>query len=328
MAEFERQLERRHRTVAHRRDTRLAVLAVAADALDSMISAVRDGGGTVRRPQPPPTDGEPEALRRFSADTAHALADFAGIAATTAAECMSGAPERLASGIRALNVAVTLGVASVATSGAGVAAEELREIRRDERRHLARALHDRLAADVKVAHQQLELYELLHDKEPDRAHRRVVSARRTITTVLSQIRQLAFDLRFTEEFDGLEQSLRIFLASVETDAVTLELAVTGDERRFPPLVRNEVYLAVREAVRNALLHSRGRSIAIVIDARPERLRALVRDDGIGLEGTVSSTMGTGMASMQERVALLGGLIHIEGATGQGTTVEILIPAGP
>jgi signal transduction histidine kinase len=317
---FERQLELRHRSVACRPDTRQAVLTFAAGALDEMISAVRGGDtGSDRRPV---STGAADVPLGRPAGIAHALADFLGIAATTAAECVTDAPDRLAAGLRTLNAAVSEQVGTATTAARVAATEELRE----ERRHLARSLHDRLGTDVKVAHQHLELYELLHDKDPERAHRRVVSARQSLDTVLSHIRQLAFNLRFDEELDGLEQSLRGFLGSVETEAITPELVVTGDEAQFPPLVRNEIYLAVREAVTNALLHSRGRSVAIMIDTRPDLLRAVVRDDGIGLPSGVSSTRGTGMASMAERVSLVGGSIHIEGSSGNGTRVEIVVPA--
>ncbi|MFG1914414.1 sensor histidine kinase [Micromonospora sp. NPDC048898] len=327
LAEFERRLDHQHLTIAQRRDTRHAVLACATDALDNMIAAVRDDGET-RPADGSSYDSRVEGLRSHPADVAYALTDFLGIAATTAAECVTDSPHRLVSGIQALTGTVSRHVARTTSSARHHPVDELREARREERRRLARTLHDRLGADINVAHRHLELYEILHARDPTRAHGRVVSARQSLAVVMTQIRQLASGLRVTETFDGLERSLRDFLASVDTDAITPELVVTGDEGHLPLLTRAEVYLVIREAVRNALVHSGGSSVSIAIDIRPGRLRAVVRDDGVGLSADVSSPRGTGMASMRERVTLLDGSIRIDSSTGRGTTIEILVPHQP
>ena len=91
---------------------------------------------------------------------AHVLNDFLRIA-TTAAECVAEEPDRLASGLRALHVAVCRQVTQTTSSGRHLPADELRE----ERRRMARVLHDRLGADINVAHRHLELYEILHDRD-------------------------------------------------------------------------------------------------------------------------------------------------------------------
>ncbi|MFY1616271.1 sensor histidine kinase [Micromonospora sp. WMMD736] len=325
LAEFERRLDCQHRTVAQRRDTRHAVLACATDALDNMIAAVRDDGAVSWQPDGSCDDSRVEGLRSHPADVVYALTDFLGIAATTAAECVTDSPHRLVSGMRALTGTVSCHVARTTSSARHHRADELREARREERRRFARTLHDRLGADINVAHRHLELYEVLQAREPARAHHRVVSARQSLATVMTQIRQLAAGLRVDETFDGLERGLREFLAAIGTDAVDTRLVLTGDEEHLPLPTRAEVYLVIREAVRNALVHSRGSSVSIAIDIRPGRLHTVVRDDGVGLGRDVSAARGTGMASMRERVMLLDGSIHIDSSTGCGTTVEILVP---
>jgi signal transduction histidine kinase len=104
--------------------------------------------------------------------------------------------------------------------------------------------------------------------------------------------------------------------------------VSGDERWAPLPVIDEAFLIIREAIRNALAHGSPRLVVIGIALAPHDLLARVEDDGIGFAAGPARdprTAGTGLVSMRERAAVLGGRLRIASTPGQGTVVELLVP---
>lgn len=197
----------------------------------------------------------------------------------------------------------------------------------DERQQLARNLHDRVGAAVSVGYRQLELFSLHQEagSAPSaEAAERVESAKQALAQAISDIRQMIADLRLADPFHGLERTLLDYLhAAGETDVVT-DVVVNGDEAWVSARVRDEVFLILREALRNALRHGRPRTVLVRIDIAPHELCAAVEDDGRGFDRRKPGS-GSGIRSMQERVALLDGIFRISSAEGKGTQVEILIP---
>jgi PAS domain S-box-containing protein len=127
-----------------------------------------------------------------------------------------------------------------------------------ERERINRELHDRVAHTMGVAHQSLELHSVLAGSAPERAAEKLELAREATRTALDQTRDLSSQLarRQTEETrDGLTSALRELLETHVPDGVETDLSATGDETAIPPPVREQAYLVMREAVRNAVEHS-------------------------------------------------------------------------
>jgi len=97
------------------------------------------------------------------------------------------------------------------------------------------------------------------------------------------------------------------------------------------VIRGEAALCLfrvaQEALRNALRHAQARRIDVRL--RPERggVEVSVRDDGCGFDAPASRARASlGLASMRERVALLGGRVQIRSRRGQGTEVTAWVPS--
>jgi PAS domain S-box-containing protein len=115
------------------------------------------------------------------------------------------------------------------------------------------------------------------------------------------------------------------------------LSVDGDEAAVPPPVREQAYLVVREAVRNAVAHSGCERIGVSLEVDTAELRGRVEDDGSGFDPHVdsdgerndredsNSAARLGLTSMRERAELLGGLLALHSEPGLGTTVEVRVP---
>jgi len=113
------------------------------------------------------------------------------------------------------------------------------------------------------------------------------------------------------------------------DDVEVELSSSGDESAIPNPVGVQVYLAMREAVRNAVRHSGCSRIGIMLRVRDGEVYGLVEDDGDGFNpeavGGDTPSWGVGLRSMRERAEMLGGGLRVDSRSGAGTRVELRVP---
>jgi PAS domain S-box-containing protein len=209
-----------------------------------------------------------------------------------------------------------------------------------ERQRVGRELHDRVAHTMGVAHQNLQLYAAYAKSDPTRAADKLKRATEATKTALEQTRDLSAQLarQGTEEtHEGLGEALHELLDTYVPEGVETALSVVGDEPNIPPHVADQVYLVMREAVRNALEHSGCERVEVSVEVRGGGLRGRVKDDGTGFEpregpddprsGRVDGAddEGVGLGSMRERVELLGGRLSVDSEPGSGTVVEVRVP---
>jgi len=206
---------------------------------------------------------------------------------------------------------------------------------RDERERMARELHDRAAHAVGVGLQNLQLYDVYRPSEPDRAREKFEAAEAALREALQTIRQLSAELRESVGSQGLEQALLRYLRANVPREVEVDFSVVGDTSSLTREVSEEVYLVLREAVRNALVHGQATVVRVDLELTDSELRAAVADNGRGFDVTdilklldhsgSPSPASIGMTSMRERMELLGGTLTVSSAFGSGTTVEARLP---
>jgi signal transduction histidine kinase len=189
---------------------------------------------------------------------------------------------------------------------------------------MARELHDRVAHTLGVALNSLELHEVYLEKDPLLAERQLRVATRAVRGALERVRGLSTDLRDREVHDGLEHALVGYLRMVAPPAIDWTVTVSGDDRGLLTELRDELYLILREAARNALIHAAARRLTIVVDIGTDAVRATVEDDGRGFEPRERPVTG-GLAAMRERAELLGGSLTLSSRPGAGTAVQVHVP---
>jgi signal transduction histidine kinase len=213
--------------------------------------------------------------------------------------------------------------ASVAYAGFLLA--KVQEAQQFERRRIARDLHDRVGAGLSAAHVGLERYWDQQDRQAA-ASGQVQAVHQAVRECMEELRRVTGGLRSASAAGAnrtLETALRRFL-SERRSAVLVELDVNGDETWIPPDVADELFLVVREAMRNALTHAGAESVSVRVDIAPHELRAQIVDDGVGFEQEERGG-GSGLLAMHERVALLDGKMVILTGRGRGTSIELMIP---
>jgi len=209
--------------------------------------------------------------------------------------------------------------------------ERVSEANLEERRRVARDLHDRTSHGIGAAMQgvDLALHVLRSGGEPD--HARLAATRQVLLDTLNDVRDLATRLRDTVGARGLAQSLREHLEQVAPEGLTVAVVQEGadDAEVLPGYVKEEAYLVLREAVRNALAHDSAKTrLDVTVSVRAGVLRAVVADDGAGFDpDAVDTTRSLGLSSMRERAEGLGGGVALETAPGRGVRVVLTVPFG-
>ena len=105
------------------------------------------------------------------------------------------------------------------------------------------------------------------------------------------------------------------------------MTVVGDASSVPLSYAEEIFLVIREAVRNAITHAQPKHVGVAIAVGEFDLRVDIRDDGSGFDtlALASDQSHVGLTSMRERIDLLGGKLVLTSDPTYGTTVSIAIP---
>jgi signal transduction histidine kinase len=163
--------------------------------------------------------------------------------------------------------------------------------------------------------------------------KRVDSLERTTRKALSELRDLARQLRTSRQGDRdvvklVKRGIRDRIQG--RPAVKFELTVSpGWPERIPGQTAEELHRIVEEAVENGIRHGGARRIgvAFTVTARARHGYVTVTDDGLGLPGGRGfQSSGLGIVGMRERAAILGGKIQLaRGPEGRGTKVRVTVP---
>lgn len=127
----------------------------------------------------------------------------------------------------------------------------------------------------------------------------------------------------------LEKALSSFLQELTPkDAARLRIVVLGRARELDCAVQDQLFLVIREALTNALRHSQAANIEADIEYYPARLRAAVRDNGIGIDPERlhdPQKSHAGLTGMCERAERIGAQLSLWSKARAGTEVEISLP---
>lgn len=201
-----------------------------------------------------------------------------------------------------------------------------------ERRRLARDVHDRWGSGVSLALRQVELLELYQSQERwEDAQEQIRDLRLGLQEMMAAVGRLTAELRRPEPVDCLARALTAF-ATAHTagpdGGPQVEVRVDGDETALPDALRGELFLILREAVRNALKHASAQRITVIAQVSATEATATVDDDGVGFAGPArqgGSTSGHGLPSMRERAEALGGQVTVHHERARGTRIRVHVP---
>ncbi len=202
---------------------------------------------------------------------------------------------------------------------------KVKETQAEERRRFSRELHDRMAHQMTVVTQSLDLYKSLAERDPRRAEERLDLAQETAHTALELMRAFSHELRETETSNGLRIALENLMRISVSSDVEAEVLFEGEEEHLSDYVRDQLYMILREGVRNAVAHSGADNVTVEVKISPKEVVALVWDRGLGFETSEAITEGMGLQSMRERAELLNGSFEITSDLNRGAVVRVRLP---
>lgn len=201
----------------------------------------------------------------------------------------------------------------------------------DERRLIARELHDEVGQVLTAVTVELSLAEralTLKGVSPsllDEAQAVTNNALRTVRDLSQLLHPAVLDDM------GLPEAIAWFVQGMQRRH-GLHVTVNCDSlpRRLEAGVEVAAYRIVQEAVTNVVRHARAATCAIRLSLHGGRLVIDVTDDGTGFDpaamGRVGAERGLGMVGIRERVAQLSGEVIVDSAPGRGTRVTVSLPA--
>ncbi len=202
----------------------------------------------------------------------------------------------------------------------------LEAAKEEERRHIARELHDEMGQLLTAAKMNVQL--LQRGGFDERAATRLADTVELLDRMIRLVRELSFDLRPPLMDDlGLLAALRGQLeALAQRSGMQVGLASETLPDRLPPEVEIAAFRIVQEAVTNVVRHAGARRVDVVLRGAEERLEIEVRDDGRGFDaGETAGHPGggdhLGLQGMRERAQALGGNVTVETAPGRGTALR-------
>jgi len=200
----------------------------------------------------------------------------------------------------------------------------------EERRRIARDLHDGLGQDLSAAKIMLQgIFRQGRVPKPnDQAFADVVNL---LDRALQQVRSVSYLLHppLLDEV-GLCSALAWYVdgLSKRSDIITSLRIEPKDFPRFAPEFETALFRVIQEALTNVFRHSRAAKVSVTLLKNDVEIVAAVCDDGVGLLDEVAEfrpdSIGVGISSMRQRIRELGGELRLKSAS-PGTIVEAMIP---
>ncbi|MBN1992240.1 MAG: HAMP domain-containing protein [Anaerolineae bacterium] len=201
----------------------------------------------------------------------------------------------------------------------------------EERKRIARELHDDTVQSLIAMGQRIELIKETLEN-PDESRARLSEVRTMVTGAIASVRQFSRDLRpLTLEDLGLTAAMQYLVNQLaQSEGIEVNLQVEGKVEELPADLEVAIYRILQEALSNVRKHAHATQVDVLAQFTPRQVRLTVEDNGCGFQVPESLTDfasdgNFGMMGLQERARLFGGNVAVESAPNQGTKIELIIP---
>jgi signal transduction histidine kinase len=208
--------------------------------------------------------------------------------------------------------------------------EKLFQSQEEERRRIARELHDEAGQSLTAVKLGLDRLEEKHGSR-NGLREEIKEIRLMIQRTANEIRQMSYRLHPTLLSDlGLEPALNLYFKEIEKhSSLNIELQIIGFDRRIDKDVETILYRFSQEALTNTVKHSGADNFNLSIIKSYPKIIFLAEDDGIGFDARIigKDQRSLGLLGMRERALLLKGTFLLRSSPGDGTRIRIEIPLG-
>ncbi|HXW69129.1 MAG TPA: cache domain-containing protein [Dissulfurispiraceae bacterium] len=201
----------------------------------------------------------------------------------------------------------------------------------EERKRIARALHDEALQDMSAILINLDIYKA---RPESFSMQRCDELRAIVLKTIDDMHGMIQNLRPTVLDDlGLEAAIVWLLDKhLKTKGIAYKLEMNcPTDKRFSPKIERTLFLITQEAVINIARHAQARNVFVTLEADACKVSITVEDDGKGFEldevlrASPESMRGLGILGMKERAGLFDAEFGIDSAPGKGTLISVCVP---
>lgn len=207
-------------------------------------------------------------------------------------------------------------------------ADHLESVREEEKRAIARELHDDMGASLTSLNMHLaSIYKVLPD-EPKWVDR-VAHIQALVTALVATTRRIQIGLRpIMLDLFGLKAGITEQVEEFQQrTAIVCKASLPDEEVMLPHKLEITLYRMLQEALNNVAKHAEASQVEVILDVDEDFAALTVRDDGIGIPAERLHNQSTyGIRGLSERAAFLGGTARVFANAGKGTTVRVELPA--
>jgi signal transduction histidine kinase len=209
------------------------------------------------------------------------------------------------------------------------------ESQEEERKRIARDLHDDTIQSLIAIGQRVELARETVAEDPDSAREQLRDLRKMVTETIDSVRQFSRDLRPTVLEDlGMVPALQYLVGELaKQDTIEISLDVEGSAEELSSDMEVAIYRIVQEALTNIRKHAHASHAHVQAQFLQDRVIITVHDDGMGFRvpeetADLVNVGSLGLMGLKERTQLFGGQMDISSHVGLGTTVRVVLPRDP
>jgi PAS domain S-box-containing protein len=206
-------------------------------------------------------------------------------------------------------------------------ANHMETIREEEKRAIARELHDNMGASLTALSMHLEgVYKILPENEHWQ-HRRS-QMQTLLSSLVATTRRIQTELRPNMlELFGLKAAIVEQLEDFgQRTEIVCNSSLPDEDIAVDRKIEIAVYRMLQEILNNVSKHARATQVDLILDIDEDRLALTVRDNGVGMsQQRFENTTTHGLRGLHERATYLGGQVRFAGGEGKGTTVVIELP---
>ncbi len=198
------------------------------------------------------------------------------------------------------------------------------ELQEDERKRVARELHDEVGQALTSILIRLKN---LQEEETNNSNREKLDDLRSLTAqTIEGLRRLSMDLRPAAlDSLGIVAALQWYTRQC-AERAGLEIKFSGPDKfeRLPMETELILYRVAQEGITNAIRHGKAQAIEIILERKSNTIQLTIKDNGKGFN-PVATNHGLGLVGIRERVELLDGNFSVKTTPGSGTQLLIEIP---
>lgn len=198
--------------------------------------------------------------------------------------------------------------------------------REEERKHIARELHDELGQFLTALRMKISLLRVRFGEHDAELTAHAKSMTELVDRNLQVVRDVAASLRPGALDMGLQSALEWLVADFAGHVgIACVLDVIDREVDLDEMNATAIFRIVQESLTNVARHAGASRVTVTLDSEGAFCRVTVCDDGKGFDPGLTRRTSLGLLGMRERVLMVGGELDIDSAPGRGTTLVVRVP---